>query len=1485
MKDILKRCLSILLAITIILSSAYIGLNKLDFSGLFTVKANAATGDCLEDMPIIGFGQYDGNQGDSTIFNLNRKGLSRYNEGEIFYGYGNIGLNGEVFQNGFEAWIARWNYTAEISWAYAIFDIGGNYNTLTGKTSLVDSYNTTNFDTTVYFYDGETLLASYRLTNTDYKKDIEVDVTGVKELKLYVKDNVAVSGGTSFAIYDLFFDKTTNANSLTFALNDDKTAYSVTNCNRLVEGTVIIPKTYKNLPVESIDDSVFYNCSDITSIIIPDSVKSIGDYSFMYCTGLTSVTLPVSIANLGNRIFDGCTSLEEITVAEKNTNYSSENGILFNKNKTTILKFPEGKKDTQYNIPTSVTSIGDSAFSGYTNLSSITIPDSVTSIGDAAFYLCYLESIEIPTSVTKIGNYAFDFCSNLTSIKIPDTVTYLGYSAFENCDNLVSVKIGKGITNIAKNTFYGCTQLQTIYYQGNKKQWDYINIDAEGNDKLLSAEIIFNYNVDVPDFVSFEEKFASDLANNHSSITNQMLPCEALIDAGGMPNLYWNTFLQSVNAVLEMDIFVDEKHFYEAILLDLISDTYTSVNYGEEVLKDTLDMASLLGDYLIGKGVETSKLKFDSAGLDTMWSAMQEYMFATDVEITKDVFMAVAEGCENAAECLDKISVYIVAQQKGQNLVYALRQMKINSDYLPLTECINEMINVFNLTPVELAKKVSKTEGSNKSLDVLQSTTLSAIKTLIPAEQVKNVVKIADYGANLVFPTSNSSDQMYRIYALYHIECVAKSAYNNAINQYKSAPKFSNAQTLVSCYEMFVRIYDHEIEESTALAELLYKSGVLNYVKNFFSGNNYEDYYYALDWIDSYNACLDIIKEIKIDSYNEWGLNVGKLQRVCLVGVYDGKITGYTEYFPETGSKFELPQYENIFNRSYTIKRLERLTSKFEFEGWYHDADCTLPCMGNSFTATGPAVRYAKFSTRNGKVININSNVDINIRPKTLFDRSNSRNSIVSTNYLTISNNTIVKNSGDLSVSIIDGCYRIFIPEGYDCLIKMQSLNDMNFNYTISKIENGVEDSRYNNVNIDVNEGAIIECEVSGSKDLIIEDALLNVSSSSYNGEIIPQKIEEQLLQQEVITISKEGNGKVSNGFKATKGDFVTIFAQPTEGEKFEGWYLVKDGTREKISNESNFSFFVEESQNLVAVFSCKHNEKVLYNYVANSCLDSGYSGDAVCWVCQIVTEYGSITNPKGHSSSSWITDKKATCTKEGSKYKECTVCEEILETAKITKKKHTASSWKTDKKATVYSAGKKHKECTVCGKFLDTETIKQLKCSKPKLSKIENTSSGVKITWGKVSGADKYAVYRKTSNGKYTKIGTTTKTYYTDKKASSGKKYYYLVKAINEAGSSDSSKSLLKYYLADPTLKTPKSTKKGIVLKWSKVSGADGYVVYRKTGSGSYSKIATVKGSKKATYTDKKAKKGKTYTYKVKAYKSKTYSAYSNAKKIKDKY
>ena len=209
--------------------------------------------------------------------------------------------------------------------------------------------------------------------------------------------------------------------------------------------------------------NAFYDCSSLTSITIPDSVQSIGVWSFGNCTSLTSITIPDSVKSIGGSAFYGCSKLTSINVDSENTYYTSLDGVLFNKDKTTLVKYPEGKTETSYVIPDSVTSIGGSAFYNCSKLTSITIPDSVTSIGNYAFRYCSrLTSITIPDSVTSIGGSAFYNCSKLTSIAIPNSVTNIGNSAFYSCDDLTSIAIPNSVTSIGDWAFYGCSSLTSI---------------------------------------------------------------------------------------------------------------------------------------------------------------------------------------------------------------------------------------------------------------------------------------------------------------------------------------------------------------------------------------------------------------------------------------------------------------------------------------------------------------------------------------------------------------------------------------------------------------------------------------------------------------------------------------------------------------------------------------------------------------------------------------------------------------------------------------------------------------------------------------------------------------------------------------------------------------------------------------------------------------------------------------------------------------
>ena len=255
---------------------------------------------------------------------------------------------------------------------------------------------------------------------------------------------------------------------LVYTLNDAGTEYSVTDYTGTAT-EVVIPRTYKGLPVAGIGSSAFRGCSGLTSITIPDSVTSIGNYAFYNCSGLTSITIPSSVTIVGEQAFVYCESLTSITFGENSQLTSIGNTAFYNCNSLTSITVPDG-----------VTSIGLNVFNSCSNLTVVTIPSSVTSIEPSAFWNspnltnlnveegnttyhsagnCIIETASktlvvgckasvIPTdgSVTSIGYNAFRFCRGLTSITIPDSVTSIDWDAFASCDNLTSITVEEGNT-------------------------------------------------------------------------------------------------------------------------------------------------------------------------------------------------------------------------------------------------------------------------------------------------------------------------------------------------------------------------------------------------------------------------------------------------------------------------------------------------------------------------------------------------------------------------------------------------------------------------------------------------------------------------------------------------------------------------------------------------------------------------------------------------------------------------------------------------------------------------------------------------------------------------------------------------------------------------------------------------------------------------------------------------------------------------------
>ena len=211
-----------------------------------------------------------------------------------------------------------------------------------------------------------------------------------------------------------------------------------------VFGATILSNTYKdgvgiiefNAPITKIGDWAFYDCSNLTSVTIPDRVTKIGSYAFKTCINLTSITIPDSVTTIGYAAFSGCSSLTSVT------------------------------------IPDSVTTIGDYAFYNCSSLTSVYISDlsawcRISFERADANPLCYVANLYlnnelvtdlvIPSDITEIKNYAFFNCSSLTSVTIPDSVTTIGDGAFYDCSSLTSVTIPNSVTTIGNEAFYGCT--------------------------------------------------------------------------------------------------------------------------------------------------------------------------------------------------------------------------------------------------------------------------------------------------------------------------------------------------------------------------------------------------------------------------------------------------------------------------------------------------------------------------------------------------------------------------------------------------------------------------------------------------------------------------------------------------------------------------------------------------------------------------------------------------------------------------------------------------------------------------------------------------------------------------------------------------------------------------------------------------------------------------------------------------------------------
>lgn len=257
----------------------------------------------------------------------------------------------------------------------------------------------------------------------------------------------------------------------TFSNKEDKT---YTGANNGVEWEARIIK--KNANNEAGTASIrITKSNDVENIVLGDQFyrKWIKEYTYDIITlennafsgakNAKSIDIGRYVKNIDTSCFEELNSLEKITVDEENENFISEDGVLYNKDKTILVKFPNNKSLENFEFPETVTSIGEYAFGGNnTENISLEIPNTITSIGNSAFKQSKIKEITIPETVTTIGESAFANCEALTKVKLPTNLNTISASLFYNCTKLANIEIPESVTNIEGMAFASCTALKKV---------------------------------------------------------------------------------------------------------------------------------------------------------------------------------------------------------------------------------------------------------------------------------------------------------------------------------------------------------------------------------------------------------------------------------------------------------------------------------------------------------------------------------------------------------------------------------------------------------------------------------------------------------------------------------------------------------------------------------------------------------------------------------------------------------------------------------------------------------------------------------------------------------------------------------------------------------------------------------------------------------------------------------------------------------------
>ena len=884
--------------------------------------------------------------------------------------------------------------------------------------------------------------------------------------------------------------------------------------------SVTIPKG-----VTIIGAYAFEWCSSLTSVEIPDSVITIGTCAFDWCNSLTSVTIPNSVTTIGSRAFSDCKSLTNINVASGNLNYSSKDGVLFDKNKSILIQYPMGNQRTEYNVPNSVKTIGESAFRGCDSLTSVTIPNSVTTIGEYAFYGCdSLTSVTIPNSVRSIRRWAFSCCESLTSVTIGNSVTAIGSAAFSFC-----------------------YRFKDVYYSGSEEQWKKISIDYD-NGELLNATI--HYNSSLPSQPESPDNPDNPKLKPQSfKVVNK--PYEGKYgfyytdDYFKKPATKYNQSLATMSLCLALSTYQDEdEKIYDknvknvknlfgkcGFVIEGADNTFQQKNYDIKTGTDTIACSfanKKIGDStLVAVAVRSGGYGAEWASNLTLGSKGDHFGFN---DASNKVYEYLADYV-NSRNITGKVKFWITGFSRGgatANILAAKLDNTIDS-HPKITYSKDDVYAYTFATPAGAVK--SNKPHSKKYNNIFNIINFHDLVPLVAPSQTG--WSFDRYGITKVLPFSESTS-VSAIYEPKMIKYLKGMGYEYKVNNFKSYINFGYGPVVQKNNNDTLGVFNRKFIKSVANQIGGRYPYVLNYqnkLRNFASKNGWKIYANLID--------MDTYRDFFILLYGE--------------GTWHPHLTA-------TAIKnFDLLTVVHAENANYLA--------------W-------MMCMDKNYDPSN----HEYFTNGDYRVVKVNCPVDVNV-----YDESNNLvASIINDVPQQIDGSTIISSIDENEQKVVylpvDGEYRVEVKARENCQTTYSVNEYTGFSSDLSKVVAYQDVDMKKNETLVSNVDSYTNEEISdeeGTTNGSSVDYNLELNNKELAPEVNATGEEIKNVTYTVNVSYDENQGAASAGGEFTAGDFCLLTATAKEGFAFDGWYI--DG--KKVSSDASYRFAVKSNVNVEAKF------------------------------------------------------------------------------------------------------------------------------------------------------------------------------------------------------------------------------------------------------------------------------------------------------------